>query len=387
MLDIWSSFALCTPAHRGRLDYKGVAAAAVPTADAGAGTVRSAGYVDALAAQMEGDEARHTRRTTANALFDTGNFREAQPLLEQCLDDHDVVIRLKHAISTSLLSQDMLLKGEQLLRGLCVDMPQFAAAHVWLARNLCRQVTDFRLVHQTAEAVQQARAAVLDCVADKDVVKEAMLVFNTLCTTDQLDDIIPRVAAAYPGLPVERDNTLQLWTEGKAWLATPDPKDLARGLRIFSAIAARKPTDYWAAVLHGGCMLWSGRPAEALPKLTRARQLDESHPHAFVFGAQCLVKLGQPSDAANLVRMMLEADLKLTERDHYEKVGSLLYRDQSVTALLRQVYEGLELCARILPALGRGAELENMCTVAAALWPPLSPHLLRLRKENACLLA
>ena len=149
---------------------------------------------------------------------------------------------------------------------------------------------------------------------------QAMTVFNALLPSDELDQAVVQIRRLYPEILVARDDTVQLWVKGKAWLATPDPKDLAIGLDIFRSIAALNPRDYWASMLHGACMFWSGRPHEAIKELLRARDVDPKFPHAYAIGAKCFVALGCPEDAVQLVKQMLDTELTLKEKDHYNKV-------------------------------------------------------------------
>ena len=87
---------------RGRLDYKGVRAVAMSAEDTSNMTVRSAGYVDALAQQVHGpifvqsthlirfqletDKEKSARKAAAHAMFDKWQLELALPALEACLD-------------------------------------------------------------------------------------------------------------------------------------------------------------------------------------------------------------------------------------------------------------------------------------------------------------
>lgn len=89
----------------------------------------------------------------------------------------------------------------------------------------------------------------------------------------------------------------ELWVKGFAWIQAPQ-KDFIQGLNIFSKIVALKvatllsgaifsyplveqPDDYWATVLTGGCLTWSGRAKEGEPYLRKATQLDPNMPHGY----------------------------------------------------------------------------------------------------------
>lgn len=345
----------------------------------------SPGYIDAVSRQNLGealvsDAQRHQELAKAEELFEAHRWAECAPLISRLADarPNDVLLCLKAGLCWSAGDKQHLPEGERRLRKLTTDLaPFFSEGWVWLSRNLARQVRELSKQELRDQAIACAKAGLLEKASAPDIAVEAIKVLSDLLLEpEQMAPILTAAQQRYPSLAEQLgeagkiDVSKKLWVEGHRWLSSPDPKDLAAGLRIFSQIVAAAPQDYWAHVLNAGCLIWSGRPAGALPLLQTARQIDPAFPHGYVAAAQALNVLDRKSEALELVHALFArgpGGIKCEEPDHY-----------------KQVLDGLQLAADLLlpqqPAL-----YESLRSVATSIFPQLAPQFHAIVKQDgAC---
>jgi hypothetical protein len=228
----------------------------------------------------------------------------------------------------------------------------FANPHVMLARNLQRQADEFPTLSEQdriqlrSESAQQAVMGLLQCAPAPDCCIHAIEVLQDVDynATELNNTILPAAIARFPELTAKIQATMNrvgfggstgsgavsanvrsLWNEGKRWMQTPDPKNLAEGIRIFGGIVQASSMDYWAHIIYASCLLgttaqgsinaFNARQCRemAVNIAAQARAIDPLYPHGDSGGAQALGQLGRVDEAVNLVGAMLDrSDLKVT---------------------------------------------------------------------------
>lgn len=352
LLDIW-------------LDYPGVPRLALePLAER---AVRVAGYLPAPAAAAGGglDGEVHFQK-----MLEQQRFAEALPLLRAHHAAHPTSLLVALQLGLCLTASpgaEAMVEGARVLERLAATAPMFAQAHVWLARNYARQVGELGAAQLRDRAVHHARVALLDAADDASCAREALQVLREMQSDAAAQAQLLQLARQrYPSadLPDTLGTVGASWVEGHAWLRA-EPKDVARGVTIFKRIVDADPNDYWAHVLYGGCLFWSGRPADALAPLARARAIDPQRPHGYSVGAQCLKGLRRGPEAVALVCDLFDQPtLKLEEPDHFDKL-----------------VEAVQVAAdELLPE--QAPRYQALVATASTLYPAMAPRFAAVRKQG-----
>lgn len=375
MTDIWTDY---SPAFR-RFSETQDATPCASTA------IRSAGYIDALtrsqlAEALHRDKERNATRIIADRMFEEHRWSECREMMVSAAaaQPDDVMLCLKAGICSTASDKQYLQEGEQYLRRLTTELaPSLAKGWVALARNLQRQQMELQR-DSLEEGVICARTALLNCTLDPEIVVESIMALVDLnVAAEQLASIATAAKLRYPELAEKIDQVAKvdpskgLWLLGHKWLVT-EPKDLPRGLDIFGRLVAVASTDYWAHILFGACLVWSGQPARALEILEQARSIDPLFPHSYVVAAQAAKLLGRPADAVASIERLFEqgSAIKCDEADHFQKI-----------------VEAVQIAADCLPSLD--PKYQRLLEAAKTLFPSLLPQLNAIRKQDqspGCLL-
>lgn len=314
MLAIWRDFdpyfqTLATPEQR----------------EGGTKPPRQAAYATLLAEKIAADRSRRVSADEAEQLFESKSWSRAAPLFEILSTERpmDWMLTFKCGICLTCVEAERLPQGEIKLRTVVERLaPSYPNARVVLAQNLKRQIIELKIHRHKDEAIRLARQALLEMSRQPDCAIDAVQILREL-DAPELPHIVSQAVSRYPELreKIQVEDPVQvLWRQGHKWLQNPE-KNVKEGAVLFGKICELAPLDYWAAVLYGGCLFWSGRPTEALNPLDRALRIDPQFPHAYSIGAQVRASLNRSDEAVDLVARMLDVDgLKLLEPDHFDKV-------------------------------------------------------------------
>ena len=283
------------------------------------GEVRSPGYVDQRTQEF-------TAQKAADAAFEAHQWNEALPQFRALAADNpdDWFVHFKLGVCLTATSKDNLVEGEVVLRKVAAET-EFANVFVVLGRNLQRQSAELGQTQKKAEALKWAEKGLLHASHAPDCAVDAMTLLADL-SDPQLAEHVTQATQRYPSLAKQLKEAgvvnpnQALWVEGHQWLQSAH-KDLKAGLRIFGALCGNDPLDYWAHVLYGGCFLWSGEPARALPIVRQARDIDPLFPHSYALEAKSLLAQQRRDEAFAVVERLLEVDsIKIGEPQHLDEI-------------------------------------------------------------------
>ena len=253
-----------------------------PPAYSSSAALRKGSYEGVTARMLAPDSANDGfRKETAEKLFQEKKWAQAAPLFMALCEAEDAewLLKLKAGICFTAGPKSGLEKGETILRQLLEILPSYANTAVVLARNLARQDSETHQTRHRPEALDLARRALLEMAPAEDCCVDAVALLNEL-RHENLNQLVEAAALRYPEKAVQiraagEPNLLQgAWERGRKWLAKPK-KDAKLGVSIFQDIIALSPSDYWANVMLGACLLWSGGPlVRALKSLDVARSVD-----------------------------------------------------------------------------------------------------------------